>query len=578
MLASTSKRAINLLTKLHLNPRSFSSGEASPDSAQLRRILSLYSRSPSKLSLALSATSAPPSFSSLHHAFKTLPLDSAFSLFSSLPPSLLSPELVAPLLRRMASPKLLSKALQLLDEIPVSENGSESQKQEMFRCLVDALCKKGNVKEAADLFEHMSDRFTPDLRCFTSLLYGWCKLGKLDEAKFVLVQMRKSGFEPDLVVYNTLLGGFCSAGKMEDGILLLKDMRKKGLEPNVISYTTLIQGFCTKGRMESALNVFVEMSKSKIEADSITYSTLINGFCKLGQIKRGYDLLDEIMQKGFRVDPLAYFSLFIAHEKKDELEECLELLYKMNKSNCKADTSIYNVVIRLSCKLGELNQANILFNEMEINGVIPTLDTYVIIINGLAGQGDPIRASGYFKLMVEKGLFISPQYGVLKTLLNSLIRDEKLELAEEIWDCVIKSPCELNVCTWTIWIHALFSKKYIKEACVYCIEMLDQGFMPQPDTFAKLMKGLKKLYNRGFASEITEKVRVLALERGVSFKAYKRRGVRDLNESLEKKRKGKIGKKKRVSASQGRVNKEKEKEKNLTVNKDDYDDELFDDE
>ncbi|KAJ3685657.1 hypothetical protein LUZ61_014821 [Rhynchospora tenuis] len=574
MLSSTTRRRAASLFKLKplslLSLSTSSDANSNASSDQLDRLLRLYSRSPTKLSLALSSTSNPPSTTSLRHALKSLPLDSAFSLFSSLPPSLVSPGLAAPLLRRMATPRLLSKALQLLDEMPSDANNCENQKEEMFRCLVDALCKKGSVKEAADLFEHMRDRFKPDLRCFNSLLYGWCKLGKLEEAKYVLVQIRKCGFEPDIVVYNTLLGGFAAAGKMEDAYELMKDMREKGCEPNVISYTTVIQGLCTKGRMDEAMRVFVEMSRVNCIADSVTYSTLISGFCKSGDVKRGYELLDLMVVKGLRLDPDAYFSLFIAHEQKDQLEEGLELLDRMNKSRCLPDNRVYNVLIRLACKLGELKQACDLWNQMESSGVELSLDTFIIIINGLAGKGDSVKACWFFKQMVEKDLFVMPHYGVLKTLLNALVREGKLELAKDIWNCIVQSRCELNECAWTIWIHAIFSKRHIKEACMYCIEMLDAGLMPQPDTFAKLMKGLKKLYNREIAKEITDKVRAMAAERGVSFKMYKRRGVRDLEMKLEAKRKGKNKggeKNKRISAQQGRIR--AEQKKNIIVDDDD---------
>ena len=101
-----------------------------------------------------------------------------------------------------------------------------------------------------------------------------------------------------------------------------------------------------------------------------------------------------------------------------------------------------------------------------------------------------------------------PQYGLMKGLLNSLLRDKKLELAKEIW------------------VHTLFAKKHVKEACSCCLDMMEEaGLMPQPNTFATLMKGLKKLYNRAVVAEITDKVREMVAERNVSFKMYKRRGV-----------------------------------------------------
>lgn len=179
---------------------------------------------------------------------------------------------------------------------------------------------------------------------------------------------------------------------------------------------------------------------------------------------------------------------------------------------------------------------------MEANGLSPGVDTFVIMINGLTSQGCLLEACDHFKEIVSRGLFSVPQYGTLKSLVNTLLRDEKLEMAKDVWSCITsKGTCEVNVSSWTIWIHGLFSKGYEKEACSYCLEMMEMDFMPHPDTFAKLMKGLKKLYNREFAVEITEKVRNMAAEREISFKMYKRRGVQDVIE----KAKTREGKKKR---------------------------------
>jgi pentatricopeptide repeat protein len=241
-------------------------------------------------------------------------------------------------------------------------------------------------------------------------------------------------------------------------------------------------------------------------------------------------------REGLRVDAAVYHGFFTAHEKKEQLEECLELMERMRECRCPPDLKIYNVVIRLACKLGETKQAIALWNEMENGGLSPGVDTFAIMVSGLVGHGALIEACSYFKDMAGRGLFVAPQYGVLKDLLNALVRDEKLELAKDVWECIVSKGCELNVSAWTIWIHALYAKKHVKEACLYCLDMLEAGLMPQPDTFAKLMKGLKKLYNRQIAAEITEKVRKMAEERHVSFKMYKRRGVRDLEEKPKAKR------------------------------------------
>lgn len=48
--------------------------------------------------------------------------------------------------------------------------------------------------------------------------------------------------------------------------------------------------------------------------------------------------------------------IMAAHEKKDKFEECLELMEKMKQTGYYLDLEIYNVVIRLACKLGEVKE------------------------------------------------------------------------------------------------------------------------------------------------------------------------------------------------------------------------------
>ncbi|XP_050204399.1 pentatricopeptide repeat-containing protein At3g49730 [Mercurialis annua] len=440
---------------------------------------------------------------------------------------MITSELFVVLMRRFASARLVQKAIEVLDEMP--KYGCEPDEY-VFGCLLDALCKNGSVKEAASLFEDMRVRFKPSLKHFTSLLYGWCKVGKLLEAKHVLVQMQEAEFEPDIVVYNNLLSGYAMAGKMADAFDLVKQMRSKGCEPNANSYTILIQALCGQEKMDEAMRVFVEMERSGCEADVVTYTALISGFCKWRKVNRGYQILDTMIQKGHMPNQLTYLHILLAHEKNEDLEECVELMRKMQSVGCVPDLSTYNIVIRLACKLGEVKEGVRLWNEIEANGYSPGLDTFVIMINGFLAQGCLIEASTYFKDMVARGLLSSPQYGILKTLFNALLRDDKLHIAKDVWSCIVTKGCELNPDAWTIWIHSLFSNGHVKEACSYCMDMMDADVMPKPETFAKLMRGLRKLYNRQIAADITEKVRKMAADRHTTFKMYKRRGERDLKE------------------------------------------------
>ena len=88
---------------------------------------------------------------------------------------------------------------------------------------------------------------------------------------------------------------------------------------------------------------------------------------------------------------------------------------------------------------------------MEASGIFsPGLDNFVNMIHGLIDQEFLVEASEYFKEMVGRGLFPTPQYGLMKDLFNSLLRAEKLELSKDVWNCIINKGCELNIYAWTV--------------------------------------------------------------------------------------------------------------------------------
>ncbi|XLR37884.1 hypothetical protein S83_022544, partial [Arachis hypogaea] len=268
-------------------------------------------------------------------------------------PMLISPQMFVILMRKFASTRMVQKAIEVLDEMP---NYRYEPDEYIFRCLLDVLCKNGCIKEAASLFEDMRYRFPPTIKNFTFLLYGWCREGKLVEAKHVLVQMKDAGIEPDIVVYNNLLNGYALAAKMEDAYDLLKDMRRIGCGPNTTSYTILIQSLCKHEKLEDGMRLFVAMQRNGCDVDAITYTTLISRFCKWEKVERGYELLDRMIQQGIVPNQLTYHHLMLAHEKKKKLEECLELVNEMHKIGSTPDLNIYNTVIRLACKLGEIKE------------------------------------------------------------------------------------------------------------------------------------------------------------------------------------------------------------------------------
>ncbi|KAJ8541249.1 hypothetical protein K7X08_002065 [Anisodus acutangulus] len=56
----------------------------------------------------------------------------------------------------------------------------------------------------------------------------------------------------------------------------------------------------------------------------------------------------------------------------------------MKEYNCRPDTTVYNVVIRLLCDKGDMDDAMFLMREMDLTDLRPDMITYVAMIKGLS--------------------------------------------------------------------------------------------------------------------------------------------------------------------------------------------------
>nr|GMD79594.1 putative pentatricopeptide repeat-containing protein At5g65820 [Ipomoea batatas] len=278
------------------------------------------------------------------------------------------------------------------------------------------------------------------------------------------------------------------------------------------------------------------------------YKAMIKILGKMRQFGAVWALIEEMRKESPQLlSPEVFVILMRRFASARMVKKAIEVLDEMPKYGCEPDEYVFGCLLDALCKNGSVKEASTLFEEMKFR-FNPTIKHFTSLLYGWCKEGKLmeakvvlrrlVEACDFFKEMIGRGLLSVPQYGTLKDLLNSLLREEKLEMSKGVWSCIVTKGCELNVYAWTIWIHALFSKGHVKEACSYCLDMMDAGVMPQPDTFAKLMRGLRKLYNRQIAAEITEKVRKMAEERQITFKMYKRRGERDLKEKVKGKTDG----------------------------------------
>uniref|UniRef100_A0A7N0VHD7 Pentatricopeptide repeat-containing protein n=1 Tax=Kalanchoe fedtschenkoi TaxID=63787 RepID=A0A7N0VHD7_KALFE len=275
---------------------------------------------------------------------------------------------------------------------------------ETVNVLLDNLGRAKLGKEANALFEKLKDSFTPDMRTYTALLCGWCKIKNLLEAGRVWNEMVDKGFKPDLVAHHTMLEGLLRGKKRSDAVKLFRVMKVQGPAPNVRTYTLLIRDMCKHMKMEEAVELYDEMLESGIEPDAAIFTCLMTGYGNQRKMDKVYGVLQEMKEKGCPPDGHTYNALIKLMTNRRMAEDALRLYQKMVKSDIQPTIHTFNMLIKCFFICGNYDICFELWDEMKYKGCCPDDNTYTLLVSGLIRQGKSDEACKYIEEMLGKGM------------------------------------------------------------------------------------------------------------------------------------------------------------------------------
>jgi pentatricopeptide repeat protein len=210
-----------------------------------------------------------------------------------------------------------------------------------------------------------------------------------------------SPFQPDLSTYNILL----------KGISCRIDQIQGNDQSSINEKKQMIQ------KMD---NLLEDLKKSVTnKPNDVTINTVLDILIKAGEIKRAWDLFDN-MKSLYGIEPDKYsYSTIIKALKYDldptKLEKAFGILeFLKNKTSTINDEIIFNCLLDVCVRLGKMDKAERVFNEMKENKLSPSKITYAIMMKGFGQVYQLDRAFEVFEEMINNN--IAPNeiiYGVL---------------------------------------------------------------------------------------------------------------------------------------------------------------------
>ncbi|CAN6559651.1 unnamed protein product [Malus baccata var. baccata] len=190
--------------------------------------------------------------------------------------------------------------------------------------------------------EMTSSRLVLNVVTYNTLMDGFCKVGRIQDAQKLFTQMQACGHLPDVPTCNILLDGLCKNQELPMALKLFREMVDKKLDPNIWTYNILIQGLCIAGKVEYARDLFRSLSSRGLQPDTRTYNIMIGGFCNGGLTSEAKKLLKEMEEKGCSPDDCTYNIIIRGFFNNNEPSEAMGLIQQMVGKENKGIASFLN--------------------------------------------------------------------------------------------------------------------------------------------------------------------------------------------------------------------------------------------
>lgn len=239
------------------------------------------------------------------------------------------------------------------------------------------LCKKQSSVEMIELALSIFDKIeSPDSFSCSNMIVGLCRLGRFEAALEIFRKMNKVGVHPTRSAMNVLIGELCLLSSKEGSVEKVKVTNTRR------PYNILVPNMGgNRAAIQPAVEVFFTIVNSGLLPSTFVVFRLLSELCRLGNTEEAVKVLKIVeerkltcVQEGFSI----VMKALCDHRK---VEEAGSLFGRMLESGVKPKLVVYNSVISMLCKLGDLDNAHGVFEIMNNNRCFPDSLTYIALIH-----------------------------------------------------------------------------------------------------------------------------------------------------------------------------------------------------
>ncbi|XP_031500332.1 pentatricopeptide repeat-containing protein At2g37310-like [Nymphaea colorata] len=293
----------------------------------------------------------------------------------------------------------------LLDVRPANYLGSK---------LITFYAKSGDVGCARQVFDRLPQR---NLFTWNAMLIGYSLHDCHREALLLFCSLLCSGLRPDNYTITCLLkacfSSYVDVGQFSAGIHSY--VLRNGFDSDIFVLNGLVTAYARMGDLVAARRVFDGMP----ERDVVSWNAIIGAYAQSGRYEESLKLYDEMGVAGVQPDEVTVVSALQACANLQDLRRGMSIQEEISKGGIAMDTAVWNSLITLYAKCGDLNYAQKLLDEMPKRDPV----SWGSIISGYMQYGYCRKAMEIFQTMKNRGENEQPSLSTWNAMIAGLVQN-----------------------------------------------------------------------------------------------------------------------------------------------------------
>lgn len=340
--------------------------------------------------------------------------------------------------------------------------------------IIKAHSQHGHFRDALSLFHQMQLEGTIANKFTVVGVLSACSMQAcLAEGKQVHTCIMGRGFESDVVVGNALLNTYSKCGSLEDTSRMFDKMSEK----DHYSFTTMIGAHAQCGQWKEAHQVFEQMHSQGWMPNKITFVTILSAFSSHKGLSNCKQIHTHIVNGDSDLDVVMGTALVNMYSSCGSPEDARKVFNKLPQR----DGMLWNAIIAAYTQHNQSREALELFQQMQLEGLVPDKYTFVTIMDTCASHATLMESKRIHAQALASGLQGDLVVGI--ALINMYGKGGNVDIARAIFYDMF----ERGVVSWTAMIAVHVQHGQYKQALNIFLHMLLEGVLPNEMTYVTML-------------------------------------------------------------------------------------------